>query len=190
MAENGRDLVLSYYVSIDGRSVDAGNGMRAVMESIDDPEQERAYVQQLWEAGAFLMGRTSYEAMKGFWPVVDHPSAAPMNEIPKVVFSRTLASADEWGPTTIAAGDLADEVARLKAQAGKDLFAIAGDSFQRSLIAAGLVDEYRLWVLPAAAGSGTALFPEGEGPLRLRLRASTAYPSGVLELRYAPDDRG
>ena len=79
MAENRRDLVLSYYVSIDGKSVDAGNGMRAVMESIDDPEQERMYVQQLWEAGAFLMGRASYDAMKGFWPVVEHPSAAPMN---------------------------------------------------------------------------------------------------------------
>jgi dihydrofolate reductase len=186
MTESRRKLILSYYVSIDGRSVDAANGMRGVMESIDDVAQEEEYVRQLWEAGAFLMGRASYDAMKGFWPVAEHPSAAPMNAIPKVVFSRTLDAVDEWGEASIAAGDLAEEIARLKAEPGKDLFAIAGDSFQRALIAAGVVDEYRLWVLPAAAGTGTALFPEQDAPVRLRLVQSTPYPSGVLELRYVP----
>ncbi|OZB81653.1 dihydrofolate reductase family protein, partial [Microbacterium sp. 13-71-7] len=168
MTESGRKLILSYYVSIDGKSVGPTNGMRGVMESIDDEAQEDEYVRQLWEAGAFLMGRASYDAMKGFWPVAEHPSAAPMNAIPKVVFSRTLDSVEEWGASSIASGDLAEEIARLKAEPGKDLFAIAGDSFQRALIAAGVVDEYRLWVLPAAAGTGTALFPEQDGPLRLR----------------------
>ena len=186
MTESTRKLILSYYVSIDGKSVDGTNGMRGVMESIDDDVQEGEYVRQLWEAGAFLMGRASYDAMKGFWPVAEHPSAAPMNAIPKVVFSRTLDSVDEWAESSIASGDLAEEIARLKAEPGKDLFAIAGDSFQRALIAAGVVDEYRLWVLPAAAGTGTALFPEQEEPLRLRLVQSTPYPSGILELRYAP----
>ena len=187
MTESRRKLILSYYVSIDGKSVGATNGMRSVMESIDDDAQEQEYVRQLWEAGAFLMGRVSYDAMKGFWPVAEHPSAAPMNGIPKVVFSRTLTAVDEWGEASIASGDLAKEIARLKAEPGKDLFAIAGDSFQRALIAAGVVDEYRLWVLPAAAGSGTALFPEQDAPVRLRLTQSTPYPSGVLELRYVPD---
>lgn len=181
-----RKLVLSYYVSIDGKSVGAENGMRAVMEAIDDDAQEREYVRQLWDAGAFVMGRASYEAMKGFWPVADHPSAAPMNAIPKIVFARTPVSVDEWGETAVASGELAEEIARLKSQPGKDLFAIAGDTFQGALIAAGLVDEYRLWVLPAAAGGGAALFPDLGGPLRLTLLQSTAYASGVVELRYAP----
>ncbi|MGO4680557.1 dihydrofolate reductase family protein [Microbacterium sp. 2MCAF23] len=185
MTVSERKLILSYYVSVDGKSVGAENGMRGVMESIDDDVQENEYVRQLWEAGAFLMGRASYDAMKGFWPVVEHPSAAPMNAIPKVVFSRTPVSVEEWGEASIAAGDLAGEIARLKSEPGKDLFAIAGDTFQRALIAADLVDEYRLWVLPAAAGTGTALFPEQSAPLRLRLVQSTPYPSGIVELRYA-----
>src|SRR3954470_8245310 len=85
-----RKLILGFYVSLDGKSADADNGIRDVMMSIDDPKQEEYFVGQLWEAGAFLMGRNSYEAMARFWPTSEHPSAKAMNEIPKVVFSRTL----------------------------------------------------------------------------------------------------
>ncbi|WP_218670978.1 dihydrofolate reductase family protein [Microbispora sp. GKU 823] len=55
------------------------------MMSIDDPKQEEYFVSRLWEAGAFLMGRNTYEIMAGYWPSSDHPSARAMNEIPKVV---------------------------------------------------------------------------------------------------------
>ena len=180
-----RKLILGYYVSLDGKSADFDNGVREVMTSIDDPEQEAYFVAGLHEAGAFLMGRNTYEAMAAFWPTADHPSAEAMNSIPKVVFSKTLTTVD-WAGTTIASGDLAEEIARLKAQPGKDLVASGGTSFQHSLIRLGVVDEYRLWVLPAASGRGAALFPELAEPLRLRLVRSTAFPSGILELRYVP----
>src|SRR3954447_10822625 len=94
-----RKLILGFYVSLDGKSADGDNGIRDVMMSIDDPEQEEYFVSRLWEAGAFLMARTSYEAMAGYWPPSDHPSAQAMNEIPKVVFSRTLKTADDWPET-------------------------------------------------------------------------------------------
>ncbi|URM97248.1 dihydrofolate reductase family protein [Actinomadura madurae] len=94
-----RKLILGFYVSLDGKSADGDNGIRDVMMSIDDPEQEEYFVKRLWEAGAFLMGRNTYEIMAGYWPDSDHPSARAMNEIPKVVFSRTLKSADEWPET-------------------------------------------------------------------------------------------
>jgi dihydrofolate reductase len=181
-----RKLILGFYVSIDGKSADFDNGIRDVMMSIDDPEQEEYFVEQLWDAGAFLMGRNSYEAMAPFWPTSDHPSAKAMNAIPKVVFSRTLTSADEWAETTIASGDTAEEIAKLKAQPGKDLVAAGGTSFMHSLIKLGVVDEYRLWVLPAVTGRGAPLFPELDEAVRLRLVKSTAFPSGVLELRYVP----
>ncbi|WP_328458243.1 dihydrofolate reductase family protein [Amycolatopsis sp. NBC_00438] len=132
------------------------------------------------------MGRVTYEAMAGFWPTSDHPSAKAMNEIPKVVFSRTLESADDWPETRIASGDTAAEIAKLKAEPGKDLVAAGGTAFLHSLIKLGVVDEYRLWVLPAATGRGAPLFPELAEPLNLRLVKSTAFPSGVLELIYAP----
>jgi dihydrofolate reductase len=109
-----------------------------------------------------------------------------MNEIPKVVFSRTLQSADDWPETRIASGDTAEEIRKLKAEPGKALVAAGGTAFMHSLIKLGVVDEYRLWVLPAAAGKGAPLFPELDGPLQLRLVKSTAFPSGVLELIYVP----
>ena len=128
--------------------------------------------------------------MAGFWPTSDHPSAKAMNEIPKVVFSHTLKNADEWKETRIASGDLREEIARLKAEPGKDLVASGGDEFMHAIIEAGVVDEYRLWVLPAVVGKGAPLFPQMDEPLRLRLVKSTAFPSGVLELRYVPAAAG
>jgi len=183
-----RKLILGFYVSVDGKSADADNGIRDVMTGIDDPEQEKYFVERLWEAGAFLMGRTSYEMMAPYWPTSDHPSAKAMNAIPKVVFSRTLTSADEWPETRIVSGDTAEEIAKLKAEPGKDLVAAGGTSFMHSLIKLGVVDEYRLWVLPAITGKGAPLVPELDEAVKLRLVKSTAFPLGVLELVYVPAD--
>jgi dihydrofolate reductase len=69
-----------------------------------------------------------------------------------------------------------------------DLVAAGGTEFMHSLIKLGVVDEYRLWVLPAVTGKGAALFPELDEAVKLRLVKSTAFPSGILELRYAPAD--
>ncbi|MES9605724.1 MULTISPECIES: dihydrofolate reductase family protein [Actinomadura] len=184
-----RKLILGFYVSLDGKSADGDNGIRDVMMSIDDPEQEKYFVDRLWEAGAFLMGRNTYEIMAGFWPNSDHPSAKAMNEIPKVVFSRTLETADDWPETRIAGGDTAEEIAKLKAEPGKDLVAAGGTGFMHSLIKLGVVDEYRLWVLPAVTGKGAPLFPELDQAVKLCLVNSTAFPSGILELVYTPADQ-
>lgn len=97
------------------------------------------------------MGRVTCQDMAGFWPTSSHPSAAPMNDIPKVVSSRTLQSADDWPKTRIARGDTAEEIARLKAEPGGEILAHGGTEFVHSLIRLGLVDQYRLWVLPVAA---------------------------------------
>lgn len=182
-----RQVVLQFYVSLDGYSCDENNGLRGVMEAIDDPEQEEYFVSRLRQAGTHIMGRVTYQGMAGFWPTSSHPSAGPMNDIPKVVFSRTLQSAD-WPETRIASGDTAEEIARLKAEPGGEILAHGGTQFVRSLIRLGLVDQYRLWVLPAAAGQGAPLFTELAHPLTLRLVKSTAFPSGILELVYSPAD--
>jgi dihydrofolate reductase len=151
-----RKVVLGAYTSVDGYSVDEGNGMRDIMMSMDDAEQEEYFVSELSKAGTFIMGRTTYEGMAAFWPTSSHPSADAMNTIPKVVFSRTLQSADDW-PARIASGDTAEEIAKLKAESGGDIVVSGGTQFQNSLIRLDLIDEYRLWVLPAAAGKGEAL---------------------------------
>jgi dihydrofolate reductase len=180
-----RRVVLQFWISLDGYSCDEGTELFQVMEQIADDEQEEYFVGRLRQAGTHIMGRITYASMAEFWPKSDHPVAGAMNDIPKVVFSRTLRSAD-WPESRIASGDTAQEVARLKAEPGGEIVAHGGTQFVRSLIRLGLVDEYRLWVLPAAVGQGEPLFTGLAHPLSLRLVTCRAFPSGILELAYSP----
>src|ERR687884_839252 len=118
------------------------------------------------DVGLHLMGRNTYEEMAEFWPVSDDAYAAPMNEIPKVVFSRTLERAD-WADSRIARGDLAEEIAALKREPGKDMLAWGGAAFAQSLSNAGLVDEYRLILQPIALEDGLPLFKNVTAPMPL-----------------------
>jgi dihydrofolate reductase len=180
-----RPVMLSFWISLDGYSVDMGTELGQLMEDIEDPEQQEYVVAWLRGAGVHIMGRTTYQEMAEFWPKSEHPIAGPMNDIPKVVFSRTLDAAT-WPESRIARGDTAAEIARLKQQPGGPVIAHGGTQFARALIRLGLIDEYHLWVLPAAAGSGAALFAGLDHLLPLQLLTSRAAPSGILELVYAP----
>jgi dihydrofolate reductase len=180
-----RDLVVHAWTSLDGYSCDEGTEMYRVMGEIDDPAFDDLFAGRLAGAGTHIMGRVTYLEMADFWPKSSHANAAPMNDIPKVVFSRTLRDA-AWPETRIAGGDTAQEIARLKAEPGGEIIAHGGTGFVRSLARLGLVDRYRFYVLPVAAGEGVPLFAPGARPGRLRLEQSTACPSGTLELVYAP----
>jgi dihydrofolate reductase len=129
------------------------------------------------------MGRVTYEEMSGFWPTSTAEFAAPMNTIPKVVFSRTLVHAD-WATTTIASGDLADEVARLKAEPGGDIIVYGGYTLAQALSRADLVDEYRLVTRPVALGSGEPMFKDLAAGRRLALAEATPYPDGTVITVY------
>lgn len=85
----------------------------------------RWILDSVWGAGAHLMGRVTYEEMSSVWPTPTSEFARPMNEIPKVVFSKTLKHAD-WAETRIAGGDLAEEIEQLKREPGNDLIAYNG----------------------------------------------------------------
>ena len=107
-------------------------------------------------AGAHLIGATTYAAWAAHWPNTPGPFARPMNEIPKIVFSNSLTSAD-WDKTTIAAGDLTETVTRLKRErSGGYLLAHGGARFARSLAETGLIDEYRLAVHRVRASASSA----------------------------------
>jgi dihydrofolate reductase len=100
-----------------------------------------------------------------------------MNEIPKVVFSNSLASAG-WGETAIAAGDLAETVTRLKQErSGGYLLAHGGARFARSLVETGLIDEYRLVVHPVVLGAGERLFL---APLTIKPVSTTVFTGGAV----------
>jgi dihydrofolate reductase len=130
-------------------------------------------------AGAHAMGRVTYEAMAGFWPTGTGAYAEPMNAIPKVVFSRTHTRA-AWPTTTIARGDLAEEVAALKGQDAGEVIVYGGYTLAQSLTRADLVDEYRLVIRPAALGSGEPMFRALPAERRLALVDATSYPDGTV----------
>lgn len=131
------------------------------------------------------MGRVTYEEMAGFWPTSDDEYAKPMNDLPKVVFSRTLTNAD-WAQSTIASGDLADEINALRREPGKDMIAWGGAAFAQSLSRLRLVDEYRLVVQPVALGDGLPLFAGLTAPFVLDLIEAQAYADGAVLHIYRP----
>jgi dihydrofolate reductase len=180
-------IVLMMGISLDGFvAVPSGNGLTPVMEGggglpPEDPELTKTKLARIWEAGAHLMGRTTYEEMAAFWPTSTADYAAPMNEIPKVVFSKELERAD-WRESRIARGDLAEELAKLKGESDKDLIAWGGASFAQSLARQGLVDEYRLTVHPVAVADGEPLFKDIPAPVRLKHVDTKIFNSAALHV--------
>jgi dihydrofolate reductase len=187
-----RKLVLQQAaISLDGYICEEGTefwrsfGPVALPPAPDDDEYEEYFLAGMSRAGTHIMGRVTYESMAGTWPTSTDPVAPMMNDIPKVVFSRSLESA-RWPESRIARRDMAEEVARLKAEPGGEILAHGGVRFVQSLVRLGLVDEYRLYVHPVAVGGGAPLFPDLGRPHGLRLLSSRVFQCGVLALTYRP----
>ena len=183
-----RKLVLIMSLSIDGVAAGPKNagGLSPVPE---DPQLQELKLGWLRQAGLHIMGRTTYEEMASHWPYSDHPYAAPMNEIPKAVFSRTLTEA-AWETSRICSGELTEEIAALKREPGGDIIAWGGASFACALIEAGVIDAYRLVVNPVLAGEGLRIFPRFPGPVDLQLASAQAFPTGaVLHVYDQPELR-
>jgi dihydrofolate reductase len=151
----------------------------------EDPLLKEAKLEWIRGAGTHAMGRVTYEEMASHWPSSTDAYAAPMNDLPKVVFSRTLEHAD-WQYSRVARGDIASEVASLRAEPGGDIIAWGGASFVQSLTQASLVDEYRVVINPVALGDGLPLFKDLPAPLRLHLIQATTYEDGSVLHVYRP----
>ena len=139
-------------------------------------------------AGAFLLGRHTYEIFSGYWPKITDPAnpvAAKLNALPKYVASATLASAD-WAGTTVLRGDVLAEVAKLKEQPGGELQVHGSGALAHALIDADLIDEYRLLFFPVHLGSGKKLFRDGAKAASLRLLTSSVTSTGVVIATYEP----
>jgi dihydrofolate reductase len=174
-------LVLKMSVSLDGyvASADGNNDWIAAGRSDDST---RWVLETVSNASAHLIGAATYTEWAAFWPGASGPFAKAMNEIPKVVFSNSLASAD-WGETTIATGELAAAVTRLKHERSDGyLLAQGGVRFARSLVETGLIDEYRLVIHPVILGAGERLFA---APLRIEPMGSNAFSRGAVAHVFA-----
>jgi dihydrofolate reductase len=212
--ETKRQLVLKMSVSLDGFVSGPNGEIDWVFRTSGDDSREWV-VDTLRDADAHLMGSRSYYDMAAFWPFSDLPFAAPMNDIPKIMFSskgkdgarldrvtRALADAREnagqpdagpsvavlqsWAEPTVASGDLVEEILRLKAQQGNFILAHGGARFAQSLAASGLVDEYRLAIHPVVLGQGLPLFSGVRSPVDLQLVSATNFSSGAMGAIYRP----
>src|SRR5215213_9401901 len=154
-----RDVVLYMSMSLDGFiSSDRAHPGTAIPEGV---ELKQWKLDRISKAGAHLMGRVTYQEMASYWPQSEDPYAAPMNDIPKVVFSKTLGDGEAtWPVTRVARGDLAIEIAAVKAESGPDVIVWGGGRLAGALAAADLIDEYRLLVQPLVLGRGQALFDQ------------------------------
>jgi dihydrofolate reductase len=177
-------VVLHMGISVDGFVAGPHGELDWIFESWDD-ELTAWEVETLWQAGVHAMGRATYLDMAAVWPSSTEPFAAPMNEVPKAVFSKTLTETP-WSETRVLRGDLAEEVEGLETEPGKVVLAHGGASFARALAASGLVDEYRLRVHPVALGSGLPVFSGLTGRLRLALVDARTFPNGVAVHTYRP----
>jgi dihydrofolate reductase len=179
-----RSVVLMMSVSVDGY-VAGPHGHAGALPEPD--ELKRWKLDRIRRAGTHIMGRVTYQEMAGHWPASTDDYAAPMNEIPKVVFTKTLGGA-AWAGSSIARGDLADEIAALRRQPGGEIIAWGGATFAQALSRAGLADEYVLVIQPVAFGSGLPLFADLPDALRLDLIEAKTFGSTVLHI-YKPSDR-
>jgi dihydrofolate reductase len=181
-----RNVVLIMTASIDGYVV-APHGQAGALP--EPGELKRWKLDRIRRAGTHIMGRVTYQEMAGFWPTAADEYAGPMNDIPKVVFSKTLGAAP-WPVSSIARGELADEVSALKSQPGGEIIAWGGAGFVQALSRAGLIDQYAIVVQPFAYGGGEPIFRDLPGALPMELLSATTFSSGVMLHVYRPGRPG
>ncbi|GAB3491409.1 dihydrofolate reductase family protein [Amycolatopsis cihanbeyliensis] len=139
------------------------------------------------DADGFLVGRRTFEDLRGYWPEQTDDTTGItdyLNEVQKYVVSSTMTD-PRWRHSTILSGDPVEEVRALKAQPGKDIVVTGSITLCHTLIEAGLVDEYRLFTYPVVQGRGRGLFPEGFELLDPTLLDARSFRGGVVLTRYA-----
>ena len=139
-------------------------------------------------SGGLLLGRVTYEGMAAYWPSApaEDPFAEGINNLPKFVVSTTLQEPLAWNNSRLIKGDIAEEVAKLKQQPGKDLGILGSGELVHTLMQDNLIDEYRLLVFPIVLGSGKRLFRDGGPTTALRLVDTKTTSTGVVILTYQP----
>jgi dihydrofolate reductase len=155
-----------------------------------DEEFNAFSVEQLNTIGTLLFGRATYQGMASYWPTPaaiesDPLVAEAMNSLPKIVFSRSLETAD-WNNSRLVKDHIADEITHLKQQPGKDLALLGSANLMSTLMRLNLIDEHRVMVNPVVLGRGTPLFQGVDDRLNLRLVSARPFTSGNVLLTYQP----
>ena len=185
-------VVVSQFVSVDGVIEDPGgseNWDRGgwAFQFDRGPDGDKFKLDELMASDALLLGRVTYQGFADAWPSRSGDFADKFNNMPKYVVSTTLAAA-EWNNSTLIRENVAEEVAKLKQQAGGDILVNGSATLVHTLVEHALVDEYRLMVFPVVLGSGKRLFPERNDSAALQL-VEAKPAADVLILTYRPAEK-
>lgn len=156
--------------------------------SYSDEEMDKEVAAGMDVSDALLLGRATYEEFASFWP--NQPGGTQMvdyiNSVRKYVVSTTLQEPLEWNNSTLIQDDVAEEIAILKEQPGKNITITGSITLVQSLLKASLLDELQLMVHPVVLGGGRRLFEDGGGRKVLELVDSKTFGTGVVSLTYRP----
>jgi dihydrofolate reductase len=183
-----RRLIAFEAVSLDGFFTDAKGDMSWAHKQ--DPEWNAFAASNASGDGALLFGRVTYEMMASFWPTPAAMETMPavaegMNNMPKVVFSRTLEKAS-WKNTKLVKGDIVAEVRKMKKESGPGMAILGSGTIVSQLAQAGLIDEFQIVVNPIVLGKGRTLFEGVKEKLALKLIKTRAFGNGNVVLYYEP----
>lgn len=178
-------------MTVDGFAAAPGGGLDWMTWTWDDGLKK--YVSDLTKrAGTILLGRKMTDGFIKHWTNVaskpedaEYPFAKIMVDTPKVVFTKTLESS-AWDNTVLAKGDIKEEVNKIKNSSGSDIIVYGGAGFVSSLIQNGLIDEYYLFINPAAIGRGMTIFAGLDNTKNFALKNAVGFGCGVALLHYEP----
>lgn len=186
-----RKLKLQVQMTVDGYIAGPNGEMDWMIFDWDD--ELKNYVIIITEpVDCIVLGRKLAEGFIPYWKTVaenpDDPQVSAgkkFTDTHKVVFTRTL-DKSVWDNTVLAKGDLAGEITQLKKQDGKDIIAYGGATFVSALIKQGLIDEFHLFINPAAIGNGMTILKEPDSKQNFTLIKSTSFECGIVVLHYEP----
>ncbi len=185
-----RKVKLQVQVSVDGFVGGPEGQMDYLVWNWDDALKQ--YVTELTDSSdTILVGKVLYEGFVGHWPAIppeneQYAFAQKMNGYKKIVFSHSLSGELAWSNSQLATSDAASEIRALKEQPGKDILVYGGARFVSGLIKENLIDEYHLFVNPAAIGKGLSIFGELDAYRRLSVAAAKLFECGITVMHYQP----
>ncbi len=186
-----RQLVVGTFTTLDGvmqapggPDEDRDNGFRHGGWLVPYFDEKFVQIMTAWttRAGAFLLGRKTYEIFAGSWPKSTDPAdeiAVALNTRPKFVASRTLDKVT-WNNSHVLKGDVAEEIAKLKAQEGDEIQVHGSSNLLQTLLRHDLVDALHIWQFPVVLGTGKRLFGEGTIPRSFRLVETQFNTTGAV----------
>ena len=184
-----RKLIMWNVITLDGYFEGTQNWDLSFHNTIWGRELEKISIEQLKAADYLVFGRVTYEGMAAYWTNAEGEAAEQevaklMNSIPKLVFSKTLKSA-EWNNTTIISEDASAEIKRLKQEDEKDMYVFGSANLSETFINDNLFDEYRIGIAPVILGNGRPLFKQGIANENLSLVSTQQLLTGGVILKYS-----